>query len=224
MIMKTIWGIMGIIIIGLIGGYSALIAQDEAAPVKPAPGVEDPVFPEVKPPSSDAKPNPNAVSFPFKIGVVNVAEVFEKYTKTKDYEKILQKEKDKEDLLRNEIVTKIKNLQEEMDVLSPSSDRYREKSEEVAKERARYEHKAKTWNEYIKNKFSEHALKIYKDIREAVNKYAVDNGYAFVFKSDPILSTIPPGEDVTDQINIRTVLYAFKETDITGDIIKMLNK
>lgn len=222
------------VIIGLAWCCLAVLAQDESAPVKPVPasdggaGLPDSENVDADnnalPSNPDLKPVPDAQSFPFKVGVVNVAEVFERYNKTKDYEKVLQKEKEREDLLRNEIVSKIKNLQEEMDVLSPGSERYREKSEEVAKERARYEHKAKTWNEYIKNKFSEHALKIYKDIRDAVNKHASDNGYTFVFKLDPVLSIVPQGEDVTDQINLRTVLYAANETDITADIIKMLNK
>ena len=119
---------------------------------------------------------------------------------------------------------KIKNLQDEIDVLVPGSDRHREKSEELAKERASYEYRAKTWNEYIKNKVNEQTLKLYKEIRETITKYAVDNVYTFIFKSDPALSGTPQGDDVTQQISIRTVLYAPKETDITEDIIKILNK
>lgn len=232
--MKTTWIIIGIIIIGLIGCYSAVIAQDETTtPPKTAPDSGRTAPTDVKPPSPDTnvvppatevKTNPAAVAFPFKVGVVNVAEVFDKYAKTKEYERILQKEKEREELLINEIKMKINKLQEEIAVLSPGSELYREKSEELAKERARYEYKAKTWNEYIKNKVNEQTLKLYKEIRDAITKYAVDNGFTFIFKSDPALATMSQGDDVTQQISIRTVLYAPKETDITEDIIKILNK
>jgi Skp family chaperone for outer membrane proteins len=234
LLMKTTGIIIGIIIIGIIGCYSAITAQDATTPPpKPAPNFENPASPEVKPPSTDinvtppateVKPNPNVAAFPFKVGVVNIAEVFDKYSKTKEYERILQKEKEREELLINEIKMKIKKLREEIEVLSPGSELYREKSEELAKEQARYEYRAKTWNEYIKNKVNEQTLKLYKEIRETITKYAVDNGYTFIFKSDPALSATPQSDDVTQQISIRTVLYAPKETDITEDIIKILNK
>jgi len=242
LLMKTTGVIIGIVIIGIIGCYSAITAQDEVAPsLKPAPAgssvgapdSEHAVPPDIKKPSTDTnilppvaevKPNPNIAAFPFKVGVVNIAEVFDKYSKTKDYEKILQKEKEREELLISEIKSKVRKLQEEIDVLSPGSELFREKSEELAKERARYEYKAKTWNEYIKNKVNDQTLKLYKEIREAITKYAVDNAYTFIFKSDPALSITAQGDDVTQQISIRTVLYAPKETDITDDIIKILNK
>ena len=234
LLMKTTGIIIGIIIIGIIGCYSAITAQDDTTPPpKPAPDSGTAAPTDVKPPSTDTnvmppaidvKPNPNIAAFPFKVGVVNVAEVFDKYSKTKEYERILQKEKEREELLISEIKMKIKKLREEIEVLSPGSELYREKSEELAKEQARYEYRAKTWNEYIKNKVNEQTLKLYKEIRETITKYAVDNGYTFIFKSDPALSATPQGDDVTQQINIRTVLYAPKETDITEDIIKILNK
>ncbi|MEK7310037.1 MAG: OmpH family outer membrane protein [Planctomycetota bacterium] len=236
--MKTTGVIIGIIIIGIIGCYSAIIAQDDATPLPRPATAGSPVGaldsehtapPDVKTPSADTpgteiKPNPNIAAFPFKVGVVNIAEVFDKYSKTKEYERILQKEKEREELLINEIKMKIKKLREEIDVLSPGSELYREKSEELAKEQARYEYRAKTWNEHIKNKVNEQTLKLYKEIRETITKYAVDNGYTFIFKSDPTLSATPQGDDVTQQISIRTVLYAPRETDITEDIIKILNK
>jgi len=232
--MKTTGVVIGIIIIGIIGCYSAIGAQDEAAPITvPAPDSEHaappdittpPIDATVTPPVSDVKTNPSASAFPFKVGVVNIAEVFDKYIRTKEYEKTLQKEKELEELLISKIKTKIKNLQDEIDVLVPGSDRHREKSEELAKERASYEYRAKTWNEYIKNKVNEQTLKLYKEIRDVITKYAVDKGYTFIFKLDPALPATPQGDDVTQQISIRTVLYSPKETDITVDIIKILNK
>ncbi|MBI5779979.1 MAG: OmpH family outer membrane protein [Planctomycetes bacterium] len=227
--MKIAGIIIGIVIIGMIGCYSAIIAQDETTP-PPKPVDSEQVMPnDVKPSSADTpgtevKPSSNIGSFPFKVGVVNLAEVFDKYGKFKEFEKILESERKKEDLLRKEILMNIKKLREEIEVLSLGSELYREKSEELAKEQARYEYKTKAWNEYIRNRFNEHAVKMYKDIRDVISKYAVDNGYTFIFKSDPALSAIPQGEDFSVQINIRTILYAPKETDITEDVIKILNK
>lgn len=213
--MKNIKIIGIIVIIGVIGFFSVIKAQDETAPALPPPPTETkspPITPTI------------SANQELKIGVVNVAEVFSRYTKTKDYEKLLEKDKTREELLIKDTESQMKKLNEELEVLSPTSDLYKEKSEQLTSLTAIRKHKVENWNKYIKAKVNEQTLKLYKDIREAIDKYALENSYIFIFKSDPIL---PPSEDIdniTQQISIRTVLYSPKSLDITDNITKILNK
>lgn len=214
-------------------------AAQPASDVKPA-SAPQPAQPasEVKPaptpppalPATDVKPTPVPASAPIpatsalKIGVINLVDVFARYDKTKDYEKLLEREKQKEEVAIKELENQIKKLEDELETLNKNSDLYREKKEQLASLIGQREYKVKNWNEYIKNRVNEQTLKIYKDIRDAIDAYAQDNGFTYIFKSDPILSTTPETDDVTMQINIRTVLYFPKSTDITDDIVKILNK
>jgi len=167
---------------------------------------------------------PPADNLSIKIGVVNLVSVFNKYNKTKDYETLLEKAKNKEENEIKDVERQINKLNEELEALNKSGDLYREKKILQASLIAQRETKIKFWNEYIKNQVNEQTLKIYKDIREAIETYAKEKGYQFIFKTDPLLSANSEGEDITQQISVRTVLYFPKSADITEEIIKTLNK
>ncbi|MDI6733798.1 MAG: OmpH family outer membrane protein, partial [Planctomycetota bacterium] len=192
------------------------------------PETKSPPPPESPPPPLTPKEiepsNTGITTSVMKIAVVNLVEVFSKYNKTKEYEKLLEKEREREDLSIKEIEARIRKLQEELELLTPGSELFREKSEEMAKETARRKYKVETWNNYIKSKVNEQTLKLYREIREAVNKYAADNNFTFIFKIEPMLPPAVESDDVTQQISIRNVLYASKSMDISEEIIKILNK
>jgi Skp family chaperone for outer membrane proteins len=213
-----------IIIIGIIGCYSVIKAQEDTKP-----DIKLPPSPNTTPiqPSSEITPSAittTPVSQSLKIGVVNLAEVFDKYNKTQDYSKILGKEQAKLELTIKEIENEMKKLVEELDILEKTSDLYREKKEQFSTLDAKRKYKVENGNILLKNKRNEITLALYKDIRDTINNYAVENGYTFILKLDPQLSLTPETEDVFQQISIRTVLYAAKSTDVTTDIIKILNK
>ncbi|MFH1230802.1 MAG: OmpH family outer membrane protein [Planctomycetota bacterium] len=215
-----------IIIIGIIGCYSVIKAQEGSTiPTKPEspPANTTPSQPSPEITASPITPT-LTTSQPLKIGVVNLAEVFDKYNKTQDYNKVLGKEKTKLELAIQEIEREIKKLEDELEMLEKTSDLYREKTEQRSTLSTRREYKIKNWNIFVKDKTNEITLKLYKDIRDVIDNYAVENGYTFIFKSDPQLPQTPETDDVLQQIGVRTVLYAAKSMDITGDIIKILNK
>jgi len=228
--MKTAKIISVIIIIGIIGCYSAIKAQEDTTlPTKPEikspPANTTPI-----PPSPETMPSPITPTLStnqgLKIGVVNVVEVFDKYNKTRDYFTLLGKEQARLTLAIQEIEKEMKKLVEELDMLDKTSDLCREKKEQLSTLDAKRKYKVENGNIYLKNKNNEIFLKLYKDVRDAIDSYALENGYTFIFKSDPQLpaTPTPETEDVLQQISVRTVLYSAKSTDITGDIIKILNK
>jgi Skp family chaperone for outer membrane proteins len=226
--MKTIKTIAVVIVVGVIGCYTAIRAQDETPQLPPS--TESPTeTPPPKSPPSTKSPSPAIteaipVSQSLKIAVVNLVEVFGKYQKTKDYEKLLEKKKQKEELTIQEIKAETRKLQEELSLLSPTSELHREKSERLNILNSTLKYKIETWNEIIKKMVNEQTLILYKDIRDVIDNYARENGYTFIFKTDPTLPPSSDSDEVTQQISIRTVLYAPKTMDITEDIIKILNK
>ncbi|MFH0888957.1 MAG: OmpH family outer membrane protein [Planctomycetota bacterium] len=226
--MKAAKIILVVIMIGIIGCYSVIKAQDDTLPNKPETksSPQDNTTPSQPLPEIIPSPITPTLSMnqPLKIGIVNLAEVFDKYNKTQDYNKILGKEKMKLELAIQEIEKEMKKLSEELEMLEKTSDLYREKSEQLSNLDAKRKNKIAKWNEFVKNKNNEITLKLYKDVRDVIDNYAFENGYSCIFKSDPQLSLTPETDDVLQQISVRTVLYLAKSMDITGDIIKILNK
>jgi len=222
--------IIGLVILMVaIGCYSAIRAQDEPASKAPPPEKTGPndiePQPEPKATADSVPTTPVSEVTGFKIGVVNIAEVFAKYNKTKDYEKLLEREQKKEQAAINEMESEKKKLIDELSVLNQGGDLYREKSERLNSLDASIKFKKETWYKYIRSRYNEHLLKLYKDIRETIDLYAKESGYVFIFKTDPDLSASSNGDDdVTQQISIRSVLYWPKGAEITQEIIKILNK
>lgn len=160
--------------------------------------------------------------FTSKIGVVNMVEVFGEYKKTKEYEKLLENDKKKEELKIQAIEKEIKILMDEIEALDKYGELRREKSERLAILSSQREYRAKNWNNWIKNKVNKHTVTIYNEIREAIEQYGKDHGYTCILKADPKLE-LEPEESASEKINIRTVLYYDQSINLTEEIIKVLN-
>ncbi|MFC1524805.1 OmpH family outer membrane protein [Planctomycetota bacterium] len=172
---------------------------------------------------SQDTPVPNPIPAQPKIGVVNMVKVFGEYKKTKEYEKLLENDKKKEELKIQEIEKEIKVLIDEIEALDRYSELRREKNERLAVLSAQREYRAKNWNNWIKNKVNKHTVTIYNEIREAVDKYGKDQGYICIFKADPELE-LEPEESASEKINMRAVLYYDQSINLTEEIIQVLNK
>lgn len=157
-----------------------------------------------------------------KIGVVNMVKVFGEYKKTKEYEKLLENDKRKEELKIQEIEKEIKVLVDEIEALDKYGELRREKNERLAILSAQREYRAKNWNNWIKNKVNKHTVTIYNEIRDAIDEYGQDQGYTCILKADPKLE-LEPEESASEKINIRSVLYHDPAIDLTEEIIKSLN-
>jgi Skp family chaperone for outer membrane proteins len=159
-----------------------------------------------------------------KIGVVNMVEVFGKYSKTKEYETLLEKDKKKEELKIQEIEKELKTLTDEIDALDKYSELRREKTERLAVLSAQREYRAKNWNVWIRRKVNDQTATIYNEIREQIAKYAKEQGYTLIIKTEPTPLTVEAEESAGDKINIRALLYYDKAIDLTDAIIEVINK
>jgi len=168
------------------------------------------------------------VSFPaddgaLRVGEIKLKKVFDNFPKVKDAEKLLQKEKEQKYREIEDIKAQIKKLQNEIDSLPSNSVAIKEKEKEVAQLQETLQSRLKEWNEYVKQKVDIITLDFYREIKEQVGAFAMQNGYDLILKTD--------AKDKLDEIALQraTEVFAYRNknvamTDITEDIIKLLNK
>lgn len=137
-----------------------------------------------------------------KIGYVDVARVFDNYDKTKEQDKALESQSNKKRDSRESMVTQIRKMKEEIEVLS-------EKAKE--KKQADIDSKIKELNDYdrqandeLKEQRDNMVREILKDIDAVAEKYATDNGYTML-------------------LNSRVLVYGQKTYDLTDKILQDLN-
>ena len=162
---------------------------------------------------------------PSKIAVVNIFEIFRNYKKVQDFESLIEKDRQKEELKIQEIEKEIKTLMEEIDVLDSASPLRRDKNERLAMLSAQREQRAKSWNQFVRNKRNKFFIEVYDDIRKEINNYAKQKGLTLVLKSDPAeIGAEDLDENIDQQILVRSVLYHETTMDITPEVIAVLNK
>ncbi|MBN1405644.1 MAG: OmpH family outer membrane protein [Candidatus Omnitrophica bacterium] len=137
-----------------------------------------------------------------KIAHADVIRIFEGYNKTKEQNKILEEETNKEKQQRDGMVMQIRKMKDEMDVLSQAA---------KEKKQAEIDEKIKQLQEFdqrvglsLRQKQENVMRDILKEIEQIVEKYAQDNGYTMI-------------------INTRTLVYSQKQNDITDKILEILN-
>ncbi len=214
-----------VILLGMLGLFCTVNAQDESETPEKAPPSKEiaPITPT--PPAPVKNPAVGDAALAMKIGVVNIETVFDKYNRTAEYRKLLENEQKRLKIKLEEIKKNIETLQDEINLLDKDSELRSEKKLELDRLRSEYELRIKSGNEILRKKGDEQVNKIYKDIRDTIDMYAKENGYTLIFKIDPVLPDSTANmPDVTEQINFRSVLYAHASLDITGAILKILNK
>lgn len=138
-----------------------------------------------------------------KLAYIDLSRTFSEYSKTKGYDKALS---DKEKVYTDERDKKVADLKAMQDKMNLLNDKEREaKKDEL-------QTKVKAFQDYDRQKQTElrkeqedRMKEILKDIEEAVKKYSEKEGYTFVF-------------------NDRVLVYQNKTSDITNQIIDILNK
>jgi len=138
-----------------------------------------------------------------KLGYINMRKVFFEYKKTKDSNKVLEKE---DEMAKKEIEAKaqeIRKLRDEFDLLSEEA---KEKREPELRQRLKEldEFRKSKIEAFIRKK-DEMFKEIKDDIMSVAERYAKKNGYDVLF-DEAIL------------------VYSPEKYDITEDIIKELNK
>ncbi len=148
-----------------------------------------------------------AFSQTVKIGYVDLKEVFSKFTKASEMEAKFMKEVETEQKKVSNLETGIKKMQSEYeqkkDIMKPD-----EKAKKEAELREKIQEFSKMWSEI--NKKLDEKRKVLEDelleeIKKEVKKYGEKNGFTAILDS-------------------RVIIYGHDTVNLTGEIIKSVNK
>ena len=165
----------------------------------------------------------NAEAEDFKIGVVDIGGVFEKYQKRVDMD---QKLKEREKEFQDEINKKRKeliDLDEETQLLDLGSESRGRNESLLERKTAELEGYAKFAERQLLKKYKSFFENIYQEVVLKVEEIGKQNNFDLIIKKEE--PELKSGEisDLQFKIGIRTVLYHSESVNITLDIIDSLN-
>jgi Skp family chaperone for outer membrane proteins len=162
---------------------------------------------------------------PFKLGVVNLRDCFDKdkYERIKEVDADLQKMADEYARRIQEIEKKMGLLKEQIDGLPRESALRAEKILQIR----RAEVDLKFEREYGKARYLDHysdrKIEVYNEIRRVVAMIAQEQKFDLILRVESPQLDEQDAETVTQRINSRMVLYAHDSMDITKLVIDRLN-
>jgi outer membrane protein len=138
-----------------------------------------------------------------KIGYVNALEVYDKYTKTEDYDKVLEEKriKEEEKLLKKK--DEIEKMQSKLSLLK--EDEQKKKQEEIAVAVNEFRTLEREIYIDLKKERDERMQELFEDINVVIKDYAQKNNFTLV-------------------LNETIVLYGQDTMDVTEDILNLMNE
>ena len=165
----------------------------------------------------------NAEAEDFKIGVVDISSIFEKYQKRVDMDQQL---KEQEKGFQDEINKKKKeiiDLDEETQLLDLGSESRSNNENLLERKNVELEGYAKFAERQLLKKYKDFFENVYQEVVKKVEEIGKQNNFDLIIKKEE--STLESGQisDLQFKIGIRTVLYHSESVDITLDVIDNLN-
>ncbi len=158
----------------------------------------------------------NAEAEGFKIGIVDISGVFEKYEKRKDLEIEFQEEINKK---RKEMI----DLNEETQLLDLGSETRRKNEDMLERKNVELEGYAKFAERQLLKRYKTFFEQIYGEVVKKVEEIGETEGYDLIIKKEEPELNSGQISDLQFKIGIRTVLYHSKAVDITASVIEHLN-
>jgi Skp family chaperone for outer membrane proteins len=139
----------------------------------------------------------------YKIGYVDLAKVFDEYSKTKDSEKVLADKGKVKEEDRKKMIDEIRKLRDEQTLLSEKGKA--EKQAVIDEKIAKLQDFDRKVREELMKERNDMLGGILKDIEKIVTDYSKETGYDVI-------------------LNSRMLLYGKEDLDLTAEILKRLNK
>ncbi len=165
----------------------------------------------------------NANAEGFKIGVVDISGVFEKYEKRTDLDQGL---KDLEKELQDEINKKRKemiDLNEETQLLDLGSETRRKNEDMLERKNVELEGYAKFAERQLLKRYKAFFEQVYGEVVKKVEEIGESEGYDLIIKKEEPELNSGQIADLQFKIGIRTVLYHSKAVDITAIVTEHLH-
>ena len=175
-----------------------------------------------------AKPSPSAATAqtPHRVGLVDMAEIFQGYKKFENLRAELSAEIEKSDAEAKLMVERMQKMQQEMSEskLAPGSAQYEQAEKALLDAKGEFEAFRAATQRKLARRESEMFKIIYADTTSMVKKYAEYAKYTVVVRFDrkDIDENTPPAEAV-QRMN-KQVVYYRSEDDITDVVLQTLNK
>ena len=165
----------------------------------------------------------NAEEEDFKIGIVDIGSVFEKYQKRIDLDQEL-KEQEKE--FQDEVNKKRKeiiDLDEETQLLDLGSENRNNNENLMERKNVELEGYAKFAERQLLKKYKDFSENIYQEVVQKVEEIGEHEGFDLIIKKEEAELKSAQISDLQFKIGIRTVLYHSNSVDITLGIVDTLN-
>ncbi len=165
----------------------------------------------------------NAETEDFKIGIVDISRVYEKYQKRIDLDQEL-KEQEKE--FQDEVNKKRKeiiDLDEETQLLDLGSENRSNNENLMERKNVELEGYAKFAERQLLKKYKDSFENIYQEVVRKVEEIGEQEGFDLVIKNEEADLKSGKIPDLQFKIGIRTVLYHSDSVDITLDVVEALN-
>ncbi len=179
---------------------------------------------QARPAASAAAPAANRT--PSRVGLIDMAKVFEGYTRFKVLREELAAEIEKSDAEARVMVEKMQAMQKEVQEngFQPGSPEYEAAEKRILDARGEFEAFRAATQRKLARRESEMFKTIYADTTSMIKKYAEYADYTVVirFDSKDIEDDTPPAEAV-QRMN-KQVVYHRGENDITEVVLQSLNK
>lgn len=163
---------------------------------------------------------------PHRVGLVDMAEVFQGYKKFEDLRAELTAEIEKSDAEAKVMVERMQKMQQDMadQKLAPGSAQYEQAEKALLDAKGEFEAFRAATQRKLARRESEMFKVIYADTTSMVKKYAEYAKYTVVIRFDrkDIDENTPPAEAV-QRMN-KQVVYYRAEDDITDVVLQTLNK
>jgi len=165
----------------------------------------------------------NAEAEDFKIGIVDISSVFEKYQKRIDLDQELKgQEKGFQDEInkkRKEII----DLDEETQLLDLGSESRGKNENLLERKNVELEGYAKFAERQLLKKYKDFFENVYQEVVQKVEEIGKQNNFDLIIKKEEPNLESGQISDLQFKIGIRTVLYHSESVDITLDVIDNLN-
>ena len=145
----------------------------------------------------------NSYAREYKIAYVDLAKVFDDYSKTKELDKSFEAKGKAKETERKVLIDEIKKMRDAQALLNDKAKADKQPAIDD-KMRGLQEFDRKTRDEFVKER-NDSVGNILKDIEKIVTDYAKQEGYDLI-------------------LNSRMLLYGKEEMELTGEILKRLNK
>lgn len=138
-----------------------------------------------------------------KVAYVNAAKVFDNYYKTKEADEKLEGKAKKKNTERDKLIKEINKLKDEVEVLSKEA--RKDKETELGNEMRELQDFDRETRLNLQRERDDVLNGIFEEIYNTIKAYGKNNGYDLI-------------------LDDRILLYADEQSDISDEIIKILNK